>query len=105
MRQKKISKTEALRRKLTDLRAETPEAMSKCIKNGICISAECVSQGTSWRVVIELKDKAGGIIERIESDGRTKKEDLHKNKLYYSKQDYEIKVMELYIYYAKTLES
>ena len=86
-----IGKKEARWLRHHDLLKEFHDAISKCIKNNICISPECIIDDAKWRIAIEFKDDDGGIKERIESDP----------KFYYSKQDYEDKVMELYIYYAK----
>jgi hypothetical protein len=99
MARKKIGKQEALNNRLRTLRAELPKAMSKCLKNGITIAAECIVDKVKWRIIIELKNEEGGIIERIESDGGKN------DKTYSKKEDYEIKIMELYVHYAKTLES
>jgi len=87
---RKIGKQQAKFIRYHNLLREFNDAFKKCIDKGIHISPECVVDRTRWRIVIEFKDSRGGIKERKESDPV----------FYYSKEDYEIKVMEITIFYA-----
>lgn len=68
-------------------------AYRKCINEGIHISPTCIVNKSKWRIVIEFKNKDGNTTEIIESDP----------KFYYSKEEYTLKLMKLYIHYAKDL--
>lgn len=72
-------------------------AYSKCINEGIHISPTCISNNSKWKIIIEFKNKDGDVVEFIESDSPSI------NKAYYSKEEYMIKMMKLYIHYAKDL--
>ena len=69
------------------------KAYPKCLEAGIRIFPECIVDKTKWRIVIEFLNEEGGVTERVESDPKT----------YTSIKDYEAKVMELYVHYAKSL--
>lgn len=63
-----------------------------CVKRGIQISPECVIDKFKWRIVINIVDKNGGVLERKVSDP----------KFYYTKEEYDLKVMELTNFYAES---
>ena len=65
-------------------------AHKKCIDAGIQISPECLINDTKWRIVVEFKDDQDRLKERKTSDP----------KFYYSKAELDIKLMEMYFFYA-----
>jgi len=63
---------------------------SKCFKNGIFISAENVTNFQKWRISVEFRDPEGRLKSIKNSDPT----------FYYSKAEYEEKIMELNFFYA-----
>ena len=91
MVRKKKTKTQVKSERYYDLYNDFHEAYVKCIRAGICISPECIVNNQKWRIVIEDRDEEGGVKSRKESDPN----------FYYSKEELDEKVMELYIFYSR----
>lgn len=72
------------------LKSQFHDAFVKCERHGIFISPECVTDKVKWRIVIEKRDGEGNVKEYKLSDPV----------FYFSKFEYQIKVMELTIFYA-----
>lgn len=90
MAQKKLSKTKIRSNRYHYLLERVEDATSKCINSGVCISPQCLIDKSKWRIVVEFKNKDGGIIGRKESDPS----------YYYDKEDLDLKIMELYLFYS-----
>ncbi len=94
---KKLSKVALAKLHLKDINDNFRESYQKCLDNNIHITPECIVDKTKWRIIIEFKDSEGGVTERKASD------DSKDPKTYTSIKDYELKIMELYVHYAKSL--
>ena len=105
MSRRKQTKAERISEDRLNLLADFLPAQRACIHAGINISPECIADKSRWRVVIQFVDSNGNIKERIASDRFKKPEDLHKNRIYSSVNEVNLKTMELYIFYAKHLGS
>lgn len=71
-------------------------AHKKCIDAGVFIFPECIVNDTRWRIVVEFKDNQERLKERKVSDDPK----LSNPKYYYSKAELDIKLMEMYFFYA-----
>lgn len=93
---RKIGKKEAALQRRRSLLSKFQQANVKCIRNNICISAECIVDKAKWRIIVEKRDKDGGVLERSVSDeGKTPV-------TYLSKEEYENKIMEITCFYAES---
>jgi len=87
---KKKSKTQIKSEKFYELLKIFHGANTKCLNVGVHIFPQCLVDRQKWRVVIEFRDAKNNLKERKESDP----------KFYYTKEDLDIKIMELYIFYG-----
>lgn len=88
---KKLSKKAELMSRRLEADKNFQTNFRYCINNGIHISPECIVNKAKWRMVIEIVDKDGGLIEKIQSDPV----------FYTSVPEYELKQKELLAFYAK----
>ena len=98
-KKKQLSKTAEYRQRYSKAMLGFKEAQSKCINKGIHICVECLVEKTKWRIIIYFYNKAGDLLDVQESD---KPKDFNKDgKFYFSKEEYELAVLELHQFYAK----
>ena len=91
---KKLGKKDTAFIELYNLREKFTPAFKECMNKNIFIFPICIVDKSRWIIAIEFRDDDGGVLEYISSE--------HQNppKFYDSKEEYEKKVMELYIHYS-----
>lgn len=93
---RRIGKKEAALQKRWALQDAFHKAHQVCVKNNICIAPDCIVDKSRWAIVVEKRNSDGEVLERISS------EDKNPPVYYYSRDEYEIRIMEITCFYAES---